>query len=140
MLKACCILVGFVLIALAARQAHRAALRQAHFPLVALINSDTLTCAATYEDVFVNGFPSSGFYFPPLTSCFRTLPSTPSRATTGRTPPPWCSVPCVLFLLQMAGYYFLIRVLTPAETLAAANGDAAGHGPSVSAGQRPHGP
>ncbi len=113
MLKVGCLLIGTLMLALSARELHRAACDQ-RVSLYAFINSDTLTCAAFYEDIVVDGYPISGFYFPTNTvlfpDCFIYFIA---RAATGATAPAMILCSCLLFALQMLGCYFIIRVATP---------------------------
>ncbi len=106
-------LIGLVLIGVAAQQLHRAACDQ-RVSLYAFFNSDTLTCAAFYEDTFINGFPIEGFYFPTnnvmFPDCFMYFIA---RASTGATAPAMVACSCLLFVLQLAGCYLVMRALTP---------------------------
>jgi hypothetical protein len=115
MLKLVCAMLGFVLFGLAGFELYRTAC-DSHVSLYAFINSDTLTCAAFYEDIVVNGYPVEGFYFPTTNVMFPDCAVYfLARATTGAAAPAMILSTCVVFGLQLLGLYFLMRVLTPSD-------------------------
>ena len=62
MKKSLCYLLGFVLIALAARQFYRAAC-DSHVTEDPFLNGDTLFCAGVYQDLVVDGFSWKGWRY-----------------------------------------------------------------------------
>jgi hypothetical protein len=114
-LKIGCCLAGVALLVMGARQMHRSAC-DSRSHLYAFFGSDTLTCAAFYQEVFVDGRPARSFYFPTTTVLFPDFGIyLMARTITGSTAPAMVLASCILFALQLAGCYFVMRLATPPE-------------------------
>ena len=110
-----CYLAGFALLVLGAQQLHRSASDQ-RVSLYPLFNSDTLFCAAVYEDLIVDGYSWNGWRCSAATVIYPDcIIYFGARALTSSTAPAMVLSTCITFVLTLAAFFFLLRTLIPPE-------------------------